>query len=64
MSAFPSTLKSIGNGAFIGCTSLTSINLDNTALEFIGPSAFNGCANAVSAINIPGSCTIISAGAF
>jgi len=38
----PDTLKTIGNEAFKGCKSLTSINFP-TSLQSIGNSAFEGC---------------------
>ena len=37
----------INSGALKGCTTVTSISMDN-ALEYIGDSAFQGCTNLVS----------------
>lgn len=50
-------LKDIPNGAFIDCSSLSSVNLPNT-VETIGDDAFYWCINLPS-INLPASLTII-----
>ena len=55
-------LKSIGMGAFSGCTGLTSIELP-ASLTSIGMSAFNGCTGLTS-IEIPSSVTSIGDVAF
>lgn len=49
----PSGLKKLGDGAFAGCTQLTTIELPE-GLEMIGKGAFNRCANLIS-ITIPSS---------
>ena len=40
----PNTVKSIGDGAFYGCTSLTSVTIPNTVTS-IGYGAFSECSN-------------------
>ncbi len=57
----PSTIKSIGVGAFYGCSGLTSIEIPNSVTS-IGYDAFYGC-NGLTSITIPESVTSIS-GAF
>ena len=52
----------IGEGAFSGCTSLTSIFIPESVTE-IGGLAFSGCTNLTS-ISIPESVTSIRGGAF
>ena len=58
----PSWVTSIGNHAFVGCSSLTSINIPSsvTSIEW---SAFVGCSSLTS-INIPSSVTSIEGSAF
>lgn len=56
----PSTLNSIGNSAFYGCTSLNTFDLNG--ITTIGADVFNGCAS-MSFINLKGVQTIGS-GAF
>ena len=48
---------SIGDEAFSGCSSLTSINIPNS-VSTIGEYAFQGCSNLTS-INIPNSVTTV-----
>ena len=60
--AIPASVTSIGNGAFSGCTNLTSINIPDSVTS-IGNSAFYGCTNLTS-INIPDSVTSIGNYAF
>ena len=55
-------VTSIGNSAFAGCSSLTSITLSNNITN-IGNSAFAGCSSLTS-ITIPDSVTSIGEGAF
>ena len=58
----PKGVICIGNHAFAGCSSLTSISIPN-GVTCIGKSAFSGCAGLTS-IAIPSSVTGIGAGAF
>lgn len=58
----PNTVTSIGNGAFRGCTGLTSIEIPETVIS-IGNSAFAWCYG-LTDINIPNSITSIEPGAF
>lgn len=55
------SVTSIGNNAFKGCSSLTSVTMPNT-LTSIGYNAFDGCSKLTS-INIPESVTSIGEGA-
>lgn len=52
----------IGENAFFGCDSITSITIPNTVIS-VGVSAFSGCANLTS-IAIPNSVTSIDLSAF
>jgi len=56
----PSTITSIDNQAFYGCTGLTTVIIPSTVLTTMVSGAFYGCANLTS-INIPSS--VISLGA-
>ena len=55
-------VKVIGDEAFCGCESLTSINIPNSVTN-IGSWAFDGC-NSLTSINIPNNMTNIEVGAF
>ena len=55
-------LTSIGNSAFYGCGSLTSVNIPDSVTS-IGNYAFYGC-NSLKDMNIPDSVTSIGNGAF
>ena len=55
-------VKVIGNSAFWGCESLSSINIPNSVTN-IGDRAFRGC-NSLTSINIPNSVTYIGNSAF
>ena len=56
------SVTSIGNGAFSGCTGLTSVNIPNSVTT-IGNGAFSGCTGLTS-ITIPNSVTSIGSSAF
>ena len=58
----PTSVTSIGGGAFYGCSGLTSINIPNSVTS-IGNMAFSGCSGLTS-INIPNSVTSIGNRAF
>ena len=58
----PNGVKSIGNGAFWGCTSLTSIEITDS-VKSIGDNAFWGC-ESLTSIEIPDSVKSIGYGAF
>ena len=61
-SVIPSSVTSIGERAFSGCNSLTSITIPDSVTS-IGFSAFGGC-SALTSISIPASVTSIGEGAF
>ena len=58
----PNSVTTIGNKAFSGCNSLTSINISNSVTT-IGWAAFSDC-DSLTSINIPNSVTTIGNGAF
>lgn len=58
----PSSITSIGSGAFAYCTSLTSIYIPNSVTS-IGGSAFSSCSS-LNSITIPNSVTSIGSDAF
>ena len=58
----PNSVTTIGEGAFINCKSLISINIPNSVTT-IGEGAFSGCKSLIS-INIPNSVTTIGDSAF
>ena len=53
---------SIGDGAFEGCKSLTTVNLDGD-LTYLGAQAFKGC-TALTTVNFNAGCEVIGAEAF
>jgi hypothetical protein len=59
----PSTVVSIGNNAFSGCTLSGPIPLP-ASVTTIGSSAFSGCIRLTGALTIPNSVTLIGADAF
>ena len=58
----PDSVTEIGEGAFIGCDSLTSIAIPNSVTE-IGERAFSGC-DSLTSITIPNGVTSIGYSAF
>ena len=58
----PSSLKSIGKGAFVGCLSLEEVVLPAT-LDSIGAFAFAGC-NALREVTLPAMVRVVDTGAF
>ena len=58
----PNSVTTIGQGAFIGCSSLTNIEIPNSVTT-IGEDAFNGCSSLTS-ITIPSNVTTIANRAF
>ena len=62
--SLPVYMTEIGEGAFEGCTSLTTVVFDKSGnLEAIGENAFAGC-TALSGIELPDGVSSIGAGAF
>ena len=58
----PNSVTTIGEHAFSGCDSLTSINIPNSVTT-IGEHAYSGC-NSLTSINIPNNVTTIGEHAF
>ena len=58
----PTSVTSIGQGAFYGCTTLTSVDIPNS-VSSIGQEAFSGCTGLTS-VTIPSSVTSIGKMAF
>ncbi|MCI7555446.1 MAG: leucine-rich repeat domain-containing protein, partial [Bacteroidales bacterium] len=58
----PNSVTSIGDGAFYGCSSLTSVTIPNSVTS-LGESAFRGCSSLTS-VTIPNSVTSIGEDAF
>ena len=58
----PNSVTSIGNGAFKGCFSLTSVTIPNSVTS-IGEDAFSGCSSLTS-VTIPNSVTSIGEDTF
>ena len=58
----PDSVTSIGDGAFYGCSSLTSVDIPDSVTS-IRDSAFSGCSSLTS-VDIPNSVTSIGASAF
>lgn len=61
--SLPNTITAIGDGAFEGCSKLTSIDLSKTKTTTIGTSAFASCGN-LGTIILPTTLTIIGTSAF
>lgn len=59
----PSTLKTINDSAFSGCTGLTNVTIPPNSVITIGSNAFNGCTSLVN-ITIPDSVVNINSYAF
>ena len=62
----PSTLagqNGLGTNVFQNCTSLTSVNLEDTKITHVGADAFAGCASLTS-VKLPSTTTNINARAF
>lgn len=61
---FPASVKSIGSGAFSGCSSLETVIFESDSeLETIGDNAFKGCSK-LKSITIPEGVIEIGTGAF
>jgi hypothetical protein len=58
----PSSVTSVGDGAFYGCEALTSINIPDSVTS-VGDSAFSRC-KALTGVVIPGSIKVIPRSAF
>ena len=63
--SFSNSLVSIGNSAFLGCTSIKGINFNSaSSLVSIGTNAFYNCNSITSSITLPASLTLIDQWAF
>ena len=62
--SLPSTLKSIGGGAFNACDYLSGNMIFPDTLEEIHSSAFSGCDNLLGQLILPENLTVLGAGAF
>lgn len=60
---FHENLQSLLIGTFQGCTSLTSANLAETKVGYVGGQAFEGCSSMTS-VSLPATVSHIDAGAF
>jgi hypothetical protein len=60
--AIPSSVTSIGGGAFYGCGGLTSISIPGSVTS-IGTNAFSAC-SALASVTLPAGVTNLGAGAF
>ncbi len=60
--SIPNSVRTIGDSAFIRCTSLTSVNIPNSVTT-IGNYAFYGC-ESLTSVSIPNSVTTIGNNAF
>ena len=60
--SIPDSVTSIGNSAFSGCTSLTSVTIPNSVTE-IHSCAFEGCTS-LKTVTIPNGVTYIGSGTF
>ena len=60
---FPSSLTSIGNSAFQGCSHLSTIKFQGEIITTMNPSVFEGCSS-LKEINVPNSVTKLDINAF
>lgn len=59
----PSSVKTIGDDAFLNCDDLTTVTFSGTGLTTIGEEAFFGC-SALTTLNLPSTLTSIGDSAF